>query len=218
MNHSAFESHLITAASRNGWENCKPAEDGSGGLLLSSTAHRGLLRVLSEGDSFCIIPTYQPIRCVSLEELGTALRELVASDSPPTETERESIVSVRTVQHIYRRKLSELWGGRCPCTGVAVPELLRASHAKPWKDCTDAERIDPYNGFLLEARFDALFDSGLISFSDSGELISSPRLSDSDASRLDLSSSVRIPNLSPRHLPYLRWHRSHVFITSLPTP
>jgi len=59
--------------------------------------------------------------------------------------------------------LLDLWEGRCAVTGLAVPELLRASHIKPWADCeTDAERLDVYNGFLLAPHLDAAFDLGFI--------------------------------------------------------
>lgn len=37
-------------------------------------------------------------------------------------------------------------------TGLDIPELLRASHAKPWCNATNSKRLDPFNGFLLEAR------------------------------------------------------------------
>ena len=44
-----------------------------------------------------------------------------------------------------------------------------ASHAKPWAECAnDAERLDVFNGFLLVANLNALFDRFLISFDDTG--------------------------------------------------
>lgn len=46
-----------------------------------------------------------------------------------------------------------------------------ASHAKPWAECAnDAERLDVFNGFLLVANLNALFDRFLISFDDTGRL------------------------------------------------
>jgi putative restriction endonuclease len=39
--------------------------------------------------------------------------------------------------------------------------MLRASHIKPWSDCSNRERLDPLNGLLLVAHIDALFDNGL---------------------------------------------------------
>ena len=45
-------------------------------------------------------------------------------------------------------------------TGVALPpELLRASHAKPWAKASDIERLDSFNGLLLSVHLDAMFDS-----------------------------------------------------------
>lgn len=38
-----------------------------------------------------------------------------------------------------------------------------ASHIKPWRKCSNKERLDPQNGLLLTARINALFDCGLIS-------------------------------------------------------
>ncbi len=216
MDSIAFDTYLRTAASRNGWEVCEKDTDGDG-YRLSSTAHEGLLHVLQEGEKFCIIPAMAEVQVVTREELGKTLRELVKTDTspkgtPPLRTEREQMILARTAQHRYRNGLEALWGGRCACTGVGVAELLRASHAKPWKDCTDAERVDPYNGFLLEARYDALFDQGYISFTDEGELLISPKLAAAERQKLGLLPGLHIHGLSPRHLPYLHWHREHVFL------
>lgn len=78
-------------------------------------------------------------------------------------TERESLVRQRVGQDLFREGLSALWAGRCAITGVDEPALLRASHAKPWKDASDSERLDVYNGLLLAAHLDAAFDRGLAS-------------------------------------------------------
>ena len=65
----------------------------------------------------------------------------------PRATEAERLVVQRVGQDIFRRCLLEYWDGRCAITGLAVPELLRASHIKPWAACdTDAERLDIFNG------------------------------------------------------------------------
>ena len=121
------------------------------------------------------------------------------------------MVTTRTVQHRYRTGQEKLWNSKCPLTGVSIPALLRASHAKPWKDCTDTERIDPHNGFLLEARMDALFDQGFISFDDDGKLMISVRLGRDEIQKLGLSGVQGLPWVTSAHLPYLRWHREHVF-------
>lgn len=80
-------------------------------------------------------------------------------------------------QDIFRQGLMEFWEGRCAITGLAVPELLRASHIKPWADCaTDAERLDVYNGLLLAPHLDALFDQGFITIAADGRVVRSPAL------------------------------------------
>lgn len=69
-------------------------------------------------------------------------------ESLPT-TERDAAVKQRIGQDLFREGLLALWQGRCALTGLALPELLRANHAKSWKVATDAERLDVYNGLLL---------------------------------------------------------------------
>lgn len=217
MNPISFDTYIRRDAYRNGWDNCEPDADGTG-RWLSSTAHEGLLHVFPEGELFVIVPTYQPICRVPLAELASTLRELAQSDTaprgePPLRTERQQLVTTRTAQHRYRAELEKMWGGKCPLTGVSIPALLRASHAKPWKDCTDAERVDPYNGFLLEARMDALFDQGYISFADDGSLLISARLMPKDIQALGLHTVAQVlPQVATEHRTYLRWHRENVFL------
>ncbi len=79
----------------------------------------------------------------------------------PRSTDAERVVIQRVGQNIFRAGLLEYWEGHCAITGLAVPELLRASHIKPWADCaSDAERLDVFNGLLLAPHLDAAFDCG----------------------------------------------------------
>ena len=49
----------------------------------------------------------------------------------------------------------------CLVTGMTFAPLLRASHIKPWAACENGnERLDPYNGIILAAHIDILFDQG----------------------------------------------------------
>lgn len=125
-------------------------------------------------------------------------------------TEREATVRQRVGQNLFREGLLALWGGRCAITGLDAPELLRASHAKPWADSSDIERLNVFNGLLLAAHWDAAFDSGLITISTSGHVVPSAALSDSTIEVLGLSEDLCI-RLQPQHDPYLAWHRERVF-------
>jgi len=124
-------------------------------------------------------------------------------------TEVERLVRQRVGQERYRDALLTYWGGACAVTGVTVTEALRASHAKPWAQCADdAERLDAFNGFLLVANLDALFDRFLISFDDAGHLLTSARLSHSDLPGLGIHPGMTLRWLASEHRPYLQWHRA----------
>jgi putative restriction endonuclease len=126
----------------------------------------------------------------------------------PRETEAERLVVQRIGQTVFRKSLIDYWSGRCPLTGIEQAELLRASHIKPWADCPiDAERLDVFNGLLLAAHLDAAFDAALISFADDGELMVSADLTEHSRAALGLKEGVRLAGLTPRHAPYLVWHR-----------
>lgn len=133
---------------------------------------------------------------------------------PPTTTEALRLTKQRVGQNLFRQALMDYWGGACAVTGLNLPELLRASHAKPWADCSsDSERLDVFNGFLLAAHLDALFDQGLMTFDDDGTARLSSQLSGAQACILGLSAEypLKLRWVSPAHLPYLESHRKDVF-------
>jgi len=124
-------------------------------------------------------------------------------------TEVERLVKQRVGQDIFRESLMDYWGGACAVTGIAVPELLRASHAKAWAECaTDAERLNVYNGFLLCAHLDALFDSHLLTFTDSGDALFAAGIDDDIRPRLGLTGTLKLRWLAPEHREFLAWHRA----------
>ena len=130
----------------------------------------------------------------------------------PRATEAERLVVQRVGQDVFRAGLMEYWEGRCAVTGLAVPELLRASHIKPWADCpTDAERLDVFNGLLLAPQLDAAFDRGLITVEDAGDVRISEHLDAAARAVLGLATVLFVRGLGTRHKAYLRWHRDRVF-------
>jgi len=130
----------------------------------------------------------------------------------PRSTEAERLLVQRVGQDLFRAGLLEYWAGRCAITGLAVPELLRASHIKPWADCdTDAERLDVYNGLLLAPHLDAVFDRGFIGVEDDGAVMVSPLLPLEARQTLGIAAPLRVTSLDERHRVYLPWHRAKVF-------
>ena len=119
------------------------------------------------------------------------------------------LVRQRVGQQAFRHAMLDYWGGTCAVTGVAVPQALRASHAKAWALCaTDAERLDVCNGFLLSANLDALFDAYLVTFLPGGELVVSPAVPARARVQLGMAPDLRLRWLDERHQPYLAFHRS----------
>lgn len=79
----------------------------------------------------------------------------------PIGKERERLVKVRVNQSFFRSTILTSYASKCCITGLNIPELLIASHIKPWKD--DAEnRTNPQNGLCLNALHDKAFDKGFI--------------------------------------------------------
>ena len=118
----------------------------------------------------------------------------------PRATEAERLVVQRVGQDIFRRGLLEYWDGRCAITGLDVPDLLRASHIKPWADCdTDAERLDVFNGLLLAPHLDAASDSGFITIAEDGTVLLSDALPSGAQSALGLDGPLKVHGLHRAH-------------------
>ncbi|MFA6293964.1 MAG: HNH endonuclease [Victivallales bacterium] len=114
-------------------------------------------------------------------------------------------------QRLFRGSLFKLWQGECAVTGTQNPDVLRASHIKPWKCSELNEKLDPFNGLLLVPNFDTLLDTGLISFEDSGQIIISKKLKEKDCNRLNVHRELHLRRVSEQSLPYLNFHRSNRF-------
>jgi hypothetical protein len=93
--------------------------------------------------------------------------------SGPTETTAN--VKLRRGQEYFRDAVLNNFGGCCGITGLAVRELLIASHILPW-GMHPQERLNVRNGLCLSRLHDAAFDRYLLGFDDNLRLLLSPRL------------------------------------------
>lgn len=136
-----------------------------------------------------------------------------ATDLPEQETERQAVIAARRGQGMFRASLDEHWKC-CAVTGCATRALLRASHIQPWRDSSNINRLNPYNGLLLAAHLDAAFDQGLISFANDGSiLIDEYRLPREQAALIGITLGMRLSHVSPAHHPFLDNHRRlHGFV------
>lgn len=131
---------------------------------------------------------------------------------------RDRITHERACQDLFRDGLMELYHGRCAVTGIAVPELLVASHIKPWAKCDDDyERIDVFNGLLLAVHLDKLFDLGWISFNSDGVIMISGQLDAYAQSALNIHETMHVSVFSGMHT-YLAYHRTYIYFNHLNHP
>jgi hypothetical protein len=152
-----------------------------------------------------------------LDESDYVAASRLGYETALTASVREQVIKARRGQGLFRFRVFQI-ENVCRLTGIANPDLLIASHIKPWRLCeTTDERLDGANGLLLTPHVDRLFDKGLITFSDSGEVLRSPTLPRDDLRRLGLEEACRrnAGGFSTQQQNYLEHHRRSVFERNL---
>jgi putative restriction endonuclease len=125
-------------------------------------------------------------------------------------TEKQQLVKARRGQGVFKANV-RLNEQACRVTGVSDPLHLRASHIKPWKDSNDAEKLDGCNGLLLAPHIDHLFDRGLMSFTNEGNVLVSGRLDPSVLLSWGIEMPLNVGTFNVRQVEFLNYHRSQVF-------
>ncbi|KJK17753.1 hypothetical protein UB46_34670 [Burkholderiaceae bacterium 16] len=125
-------------------------------------------------------------------------------------TTKDQLVKARRGQGIFKAnvKLNE---SKCRVTGISQMQHLRASHIKPWKDSNDEEKLNGCNGLLLSPHVDHLFDRGLISFSNNGDILISPKLDRSVLQKWSVSEKTNVGTFNDVQSGFLVYHRDIVF-------
>ena len=129
-------------------------------------------------------------------------------------TFRDQVVKSRRGQGVFRANVL-LRESSCRVTRVDDSRHLKASHIKPWRDATDAERLDGSNGLLLSPHIDHLFDGGYITFSTDQSLVIVPEVRDSLLDAWGIDAGVRVGDFSREQNAYLDYHRANVFKDAL---
>ena len=101
----------------------------------------------------------------------------VTKNPPADGTESRANIKVRRGQDYFRTAVLNNFEGRCGVTGIAIRELLIASHILPWNS-HPKERLNVRNGLSLSRLHDAAFDQGLITFDDDLKMILSASIRD----------------------------------------
>lgn len=131
----------------------------------------------------------------------------IEGDASIPETQRLQLSKARIGQGLFRKRVM-LVDPHCRVTGVDDPRLLIASHIKPWRDATNAERISGYNGIMLSPHIDALFDERLISFEDDGRMLVHASLPKEVLERWSINPKAPLEKFRPEQAHFLQHHRS----------
>lgn len=128
------------------------------------------------------------------------------------EEERRLIHQARDGQGKYREQLLAQCH-YCPFTMISDDRLLIASHIKPWAACTDEEKTDPFNGYILSPLYDKLFDRGFITFTEQRHVILSDFISQFTWRQIKLKNDSFISGLpmDEKRAEYLKFHHESVF-------
>jgi putative restriction endonuclease len=150
-------------------------------------------------------------------EPDAAAAELESVRPPAGETDVLRVIRARRVQAFFRAAVLVSYESSCAVTGLAVPELLVASHIIPWGTSVE-RRADPTNGICLSALFDRAFDRGLMTLDADLRVVVAPTLlKAAGAANLDCSireahgRHIRLPARLPPDVAALAHHRERVF-------
>lgn len=152
-------------------------------------------------------------------------------------TETAAQVKVRRGQDYFRQVVLNGYGGRCAVTGLAVRELLVASHIVPWARYPGSDqrfddrllrmvppeihghRLDVRNGIALNALHDKAFDQGFITFDAKLRMVCCKelrgRFKEPEVARnfkaYEGKSLIVPEGFEGPNLEYLEWHREWEF-------
>lgn len=157
-------------------------------------------------DAGALLPA---ISRVGEPELGPALLEdlhQIEGDLTIPETQKLQLAKARIGQGLFRKRVI-LLDPSCRVTGVTETRVLIASHIKPWKNSSNAERINGHNGILLSPHVDALFDDHLLTFDDDGRMHVHESLPRDVLDRWGIDPSRRVERFRPEQSLFLDHHR-----------
>lgn len=147
-----------------------------------------------------------------------AVAEIDPLEIPREGLDRKTLVKVRVNQNFFRAAVLASYEFRCCITGLAVPDLLNASHILPWsKD--EKNRVNPRNGLCLNTLHDRAFDRGLLTVTSDFKVRISPSIR-KPAKRTDPTQQFLVRydgmtiTLPRRFLPepeFLEYHNEKIF-------
>ncbi|WP_026727023.1 HNH endonuclease [Flavobacterium denitrificans] len=130
---------------------------------------------------------------------------------------REQLIKARVNQSFFRSSILASYNNTCCITGIQQPELLIASHIKPWS-VDKKNRLNPQNGLAINALHDKAFENGLLTITTEFKIKISPTLFKQKKSQSVDDYFLKLENqniiLPSRFLPdpeFLKYHNETRF-------
>lgn len=128
-------------------------------------------------------------------------------------------IKARFNQNVFRKMTLENYQSTCCITGTPLPQLLTASHIKPWEASKANEKLNPANGLCLAKTQDAAFDRGLITLDEKLRIVLSKSIRDHMTAQSIEESFIRFEGkkitqplrFSPSQ-EFLQYHRETIFV------
>ncbi len=118
------------------------------------------------------------------------------------------------LQSLFKDTLFHEQEHQCSICQIQIPQMLIASHIKPFRDCGHLlEAADYQNGILLCRNHDYLFDQGYLSFDGDGRLLISDFIAKQDYQKYQVDPSYVLPRnlLTPMRQQFLAYHQKVYF-------
>lgn len=121
----------------------------------------------------------------------------------------------KELQTFFKDCLFNEFNHCCAICGIHLPQMLIASHIKPFRDCAHVyEAMDNNNGLLLCRNHDYLFDQGYISFEENGQLIiCSELLNDPHFKAYGINTAIRLKEryCTQSRVKFFKYHKKNYF-------
>ena len=117
---------------------------------------------------------------IKAEMMSVPAVDVIQMDDIPQLPEgltHDQMIKARVGQYFFRLSVLTAYSNRCCVTGLQLPNLLIASHIKPWaKSDEKTERTNPCNGLALNPFHDKAFDKGFITIDKNYQVVISPQI------------------------------------------
>lgn len=143
--------------------------------------------------------------------------ERIESDQTKSSNLKFNLIASRIGQGKFRNEVLERFLNSCAISQIDQSEILEACHIKPWINSTDDEKLDKYNGILLNRNLHKLFDLGFITIDYDYNVICSQFVTDKVKREMKpISNEMKL--ILKKSEDYIDFHRKYLYVEYIVRP